>query len=504
MKKITKKLLDTLLDKLMGSMIDTVEQQHKRDPFEKENTEDAGAMGAFLLLNAIFLAAPGPIRLFGILWPLTGLTILYFKLGREARAYNSDRWTEFLLGWKLWTNVVAGIYFWPLETLFLIFSDAKSYSFRQKVESLHIQDMFAKCGRKDHAWHTAQTIFKGDVECAENQSQAIHEMPEHLVLSAKRTSVCGATAMTLATSAASAATSVTPAPTTNSSVTVSSSGWVAAVEDSPLCGKPTTTLRYARLQTSLNDTTLHVGVFNEMDLEQLQFADPDWVKQAYLTYTPTTDVSFRAGRLFIAPGWTVPAPHSVQTVNYPRGPYSTDAYALQADVKAGQWHYLADVSGRSDLTFSDHGQFQRVEGSMRIERDLGPHCTVAWTGQASSSFTRTSFDILAKPTTWLDVRGMFYYGTDTGKSGLFTKTAGAYAYAGTRPLDWLPQLELHGQTDIQQKWGMHEAQPVILTEGLRLQTAGGKYSATADYQHSLGTHGASDSDGFFLRFQRRF
>ena len=501
MKKLISDLFNKLWEKIGGLMTDNV-MDNDKDPFQRGNDEGIGGICVMVFLNLILVLGPYPFRLFGIFWPIIGLLVMHMRLGREAHVYKSDRWTELLIGLKTWTDVISMIYLWPLNLLLTMFFDIETNSFRSQVQSIYIDDLIQKVGRKDHAIDSARKIFCYDVKAAGEQSHALQEIPEQFVLTAKTTGACGATAMTLMTTAASAG--GTPLTSTNSTVTTSSSGWVAVVNDSPIKGKPATTLRHARFRLGIDDSATHVGGFTEIDAEQLQYPDPDWLKQCYLTFNPATDTTFRAGRMFVAPGWSVPAPHSVETINYPRVPFSFAGYALQADLTRGQWHLLADVSGRTDLSFSDTGQFGRIEGSTRIERNLGTHYTVAWSSQASKVFTRTSFDVIAHPTGWLDMRAMIYDGIAKCSHGSSTTTAGGYVYVGVRPIPRASQLELHTQVDTQEMWRGKEAQPVTLTEGVRWKTDDNKYSATLDYQHSLGAIGASNSDGVFLRLQRRF
>ena len=487
-------------------MIDSIMKQQDRDPFEKFNEELTGGAITMLIINALLFIAPCPVRLFAIAWLAMGLVTLYWRLNLETKAYGSDKWTEFLIAWKLWPEVICTVYFWPLAALEIAFCDTVNHSFRSQVESIHIQDLFRKCGPKDHARESALIIFRHDVKQAEQQSEALQQVPEQIVFSAKKASVCGAMAMTMATttdvlaSGAAAVSAPTPAKTT---IETTSYGWLAVENTSPNQGNAQTIIEYARFRLTIEDSALHLGQFTEVDAEQMQYPDGDWLKQYYLYFNMNDTTTFRAGRMFTSAGWSVPAPHSVQTVNYPRGPYSFTGYMIQVEKTAGNWHMLADVSGDSSLSFSDSGQFRQVEGSMRIEHKFGPQWIVAFTGQASGSFARASLDFDAHPVSWLDARGMVYYDCEDG-NGSHTTTAGAYAYAGVRPLRLLPQLELHGQADVQEMLGARETQPVILTAGVRLLSKEGKYSATADYQESLARSSPKGFSGLFLRFQRRF
>lgn len=493
-----KKLIDRLLENFAKGVVENVIAEHERDPFEKHNEELVAGATLVTPFWLLLCFAPMPYRPWIIAWPFVGIAIFYWRFGLAAREHNSNRWAEFLIAWKLWPEVIAEVYMWPLNLLVTTFRVRKGgHSFRRDVESIYIQDMFKKCGRKDHAVHTAVRMFDRNVQGATETGERLQEIPEVLVLKARATGAIGATAMTMATATVNA--TAATAPTNAPEVKVTTSGWVATETHTTFGDSPKTTLEYARFRLSLDDTHMHAGLFVEMDGDQLQYHNDKWLPQFYLNYSPSDNVTIRAGHLFVAAGWCTPAPHSVETINYPRLPFSFTAYGVQGDVTYERWHFLGDISGNSSLSFDDRGQFNRLEGSGRVEYALSKKYTLAVTGQASKEFARTAFDVSVQPTPWANMRAMIY-----GDVEHTTSTVGSSLFMAVHPLKSLPNLELHGQADVLLGVGPPTTEPVIMTGGARMLFKDGKYSVTADFEHGLGEKHKDASDGFYLRVQQRF
>lgn len=464
-----------------------------------------------VLFDGMSWFAPHPVGTIAILWPIVGLCWLHTRLGIEARHYNSDRWTEFLFAFKTFDELVMTVYVWPLSMFTTLLMNREHSSFRGTLEDEIFRDMMWEIPSHDTAVFASRDQFAYETASTLATSERTKQLPSVLAHETKLAGACGATVVTLATTAASASaaptTSSSPSmsSSTNADITMSSYGWITGVSSNPDHGASQETLRHARVRVTIADASLHIGIFADADVNQLQTKDSDWLKQCYLTYTDK-ELTFRAGRMLTASGYSIPAPHAIETINYARLPFTYGGYALQADLNHGPWHLIADVSGRTDLMFWQHNQFDQLEMSGRIERKLNAKCTVALTGQAGESFTRTAFDVGSHPTAWLDVRGMAYYGTKTGTHGASdVTTAGLTSYVAVRPLMKLvPQLELHGQADAQESWNSTVKQPLILTGGIRYMAPGNKWSATADYQAGFGARHAGDANGLFLKLQTKF
>ena len=491
--------ISKLLDKLAGSFLDSTKSQ---DPFEKNNAGNGGAGALAILYVILLIGIPFPYRLYVIAWPLMGLAVLYWRLSREAREYQSDVWTEFLVGWKVWNDLVFGFICWPIDVLFIIFGDVNTFSFRSKIRSIYIEDLFRKAGRTDHAFHSAHRMFDNTVTDAAKQAEQLNEIPETLVVRARVTGACGATIMTMASASVSAA-GPTPSTTTSNGtnpVSISASGWITITGTIPENGKPETALEYAREFITVTDTALHAGLFTEVDVDAFQTVhNPDVLKRYYLTLDLGNHTSVNIGRMFVAGGWMLPGPRALETVNYPRYPFTFQGYAVQLDTVSGPWHILADVSGTTGLSFMNRNQFGSVETSAHIARSFGSQYGAALTWQLGYRFDRISIDGSAHPVSWLDMRSMVYYDREVQATSI-----GAYSYAGIRPLRTLPGFSLHGQTDYEGRLGGIETEPLILTGGLQMKFRDGKYSVIMDYQVGFGSRHAGEANGLLCCFQMKF
>jgi hypothetical protein len=290
--------------------------------------------------------------------------VLYIRLGLEAKHYKSSRWTEFLIGWKLWAEMVMEIYLWPLQLLFILIGSRDTCSYRNTLRTVRVDTLIEKLGKVGHAFDSAERMFGDDVDHAAEQGRAIEELPEQMVLTAKTGAVCGATVMTMATSAASAASPVPVTPT--NSINVSVTGWATAVGDISAQGKPKGSLEYARAFVTVSDETLRTSFFTELALDAFQTpTNPDVLKRFFFTFNLDDKTTVNVGRMFVAGGWIGPGPTDLETVDYFRFPFTFQGYAAQVDVSRGPWHFLADVSGVTGLSFLDGGQFDIIEQTSR-------------------------------------------------------------------------------------------------------------------------------------------
>lgn len=458
-----------------------------------------------LAINAGLLIAPFPYKLVGIIWPAIGIAWLLTKLDRNAHKYTSDRWTEFLVAFKTDDGIFTCLYMWPLDMLLSLTGFGPQGSFREQLE----HDVFNQCyvgvsssHGHDSAVFASRRIFKTRMRETEELSVRTKQLPGEISADARTACVCGATVVTLASTSATA-TEAPLAQAIGTNPPMKVTGWVSVVSQQKQETDDKTDLKFARVRISSSGDKLIPGFFTEFDGAQLSQSGSDWIKQYYLTSKVSDALTINAGRMAVAPVWMLPPPFLAETINYPRIPYSFYAYALQADAKMGSWRVLADISGKGGLRFNDGDQFDRIEGSVRVEHRLARSLTLSVTAQTSADFVRESVDIVLKPHERVDVKGAFYAANEHSILGR-TSAYGGYLYAGIRPFEGVPGLELHGQADFRTRFGSPATDPVILTAGMRLLLNKGSQSLTADYQLIPSHSGKPDSGTLFLRAQTRF
>jgi hypothetical protein len=503
------------MKKIKKWLVAAFEWLFQEDPpgYCRENREDEMNlfhMVLFILCNLMFcIKVPGYewVAYIARVWPFIGIACIIHRLFAEAEYYKSSWWTEFVMACKL-NDFFMCLYIWPFQ-IWRCFKKECDPNSTFRAE-LHDQLWHRKyrtirmSAGHDNAVFTLRDMGKQLVEETKEQSDELKQIPVHIALSAKTSAACGATAVVVATTPVASAGDVPK--TTNAIIEVSSYGWVTGVAQRPIENKgereDTEELRHARLRTIVKSKPLNLQLFTEIDGAQLQEPRQDWFKQYYLSWKPEEHTTLSIGRLAVAPLWMVPPPFLLESVSYPRLPYSFIGYGIDADMRRGNWRVIADITGTTGLKFTDEGQFSRPEGHLRVEYGRSPACVYAVSGQTSEDFIRTSLDVNIKPTPWMDLKGATYHSRARSPDS-WTESTGGYAYIGLRPIQSLPQVEVHGQADYQySREGV--ANPLILTAGARVLFNKGKQSVTLDYQHADGVGSARDTGTLQLRLQTRF
>lgn len=195
--------------------------------------------------------------------------------------------------------------------------------------------------------------------------------------------------------------------------------------------------------------------------------------------------SWHLGRLFLAACYSTPAPFLNRMARYPRASFTMSAYAygLQYRHTTETWGVMADVSGNSDKTFDQGGQFERLETSLRVSRDVSPELALAGSAQLSEDFKRLAFDVDYKHSK-VNVIGALYYSDEDTR----TRALAAFARAEFVAQSWLrPHLQYDVRAD------GHD----ILTPGIGFGNPDKKFYAAADYEAGNG------GVGFVARVQIR-
>ncbi len=475
-----------------------------RDEIEERNHEASKGLIGFSFFTLLAFKSPLPAKIAAVAWPAIGLLVLYIRLGLEAKHYKSSRWTEFLIGSKLWAEMVMEIYLWPLQLLFILIGSRDTYSYRNTLRNIRVDTLIEKLGNVGHAFDSAERMFGDDVDHAAEKSRTIEEMPGQVLLTAKTTGVCGATVMTMATSAAGAASAASPVSVTPTNrINISATGWATVVGDIPAQGKPKASLEYARAFVTVSDETLNTSFFTELALDAFQTpTNPDVLKRFFFTFNLDDKTTVNVGRMFVAGGWIGPGPTDLETVDYFRFPFTFQGYAAQVDMTRGPWHFLADISGVTGLSFLDGGQFDTIEHSGHLSRSFGPAHELGLTWQVSEKFARVAVTGSANPLPRLTTRGMFYYDHEVGQ-GQRTSTIGCYGFASVQPFHSIPWLSVHGQADGKIGLDHPEQEPLTVTIGMRA-TFSKRHSFIMDYRSSYGSAHAGDSDGVRMAWQTTF
>lgn len=272
--------------------------------------------------------------------------------------------------------------------------------------------------------------------------------------------------------------------------------------------------------------TLSVGKEWEAGLV-INFADfqepeSNWLREVYVAYKPTDGWKISVGRVFVAAGYSTPAPFLLETVNYPMAdPFCVYGWGISVEGDLGNnWLLRSSITGNTNSAFSDSFAFRQPEFSARIEKTFNSN-TVATTLQLSERFLRMGADFTWKPVDQFYIRGEVTYVRNADVK--ISDSVGAYIIGVCRPLRWFEfHSQLDGTTDLQKsyyEWNLQEAEDgsisidrakfltsdqvnVVWTNGVRLFV--GKddiFTLTADFEKSLV---GDRQDRFLVRAQYRF
>jgi hypothetical protein len=231
------------------------------------------------------------------------------------------------------------------------------------------------------------------------------------------------------------------------------------------------------------------GAAYEIEAVDLDDPDKNWLRQAYLSYKLNDEWAIRAGRLFLAAGYITPAPSGLETVLYPRTPFTCYAYGMQMKGKFDDTlSIVADITGKSGVSFNDSENWDGLESSVRLSERFTSNLTLSVTLQLSDDSTVGAIDSEYRVGKLL-LRGAAY---SKCLEDAATGVRGFYAYGG---YEIFRRFELHAQVDRQ------IGENNIWTIGARIWTPNDQVSLTADYEVVDGQH---DDNRFVARIETRF
>lgn len=425
----------------------------------------------YLLLIAWALC---PIR---VSWPLyswifLGLLVFFWKLSWIVRNLKLDWKEEFYLALKTpfdgFFGCIAG---WPFELASFAFtrkysSFAFSYEMREGnriYEHLILEGVNRQTVR-DSIGEDSRRALKFERERAAQFKKTIEDVPAAVEGRAKGAYACGL----IATALAGAATP-TQAQTPRTNAGTSLYGWITLVGHSDV-EKDEVTLRHVRIRPTLTFTP-DLWAFGDLEMREIQPSGQNWMKQAWIGYSPDHDTTIRVGRLALTPIAVVPPPFLLETVNFPRLPYNFFAYGLQAERKMGAWKIAADVSGRSGRGFQSEGQFSNPEASLRIEHNFPRNVRLAFETQAGEDSVVTGLD-------WhWNRKGLRSKGAAYMSEKNSERIAGGYTYFGIEPHR---SIEIFAQFDAEKRTSRDPN--FIISSGITLKADKRKSTLTLGHE----------------------
>ena len=226
-----------------------------------------------------------------------------------------------------------------------------------------------------------------------------------------------------------------------------------------------------RIRLNVKSST-PLGFFSEIEAVDLDHSKENWLREAKISYKVNDDWSLYAGRIFIASGWVTPSPANIETVRYPRMPFTCYAYAVQAQGNLGGGMSIAsDISGKSGVSFDSDENFDQVESSTRLKKEITKNLFLAGMVQMSRDFGGFVLDSeyhIDK----LCLRGAGYTKYELTNEAKDTK--GFYTFTSYQVLTG---VEIHTQYDHQN--GGND----IWTVGTRLWAPKDQISLTVDYEY---------------------
>ena len=231
-----------------------------------------------------------------------------------------------------------------------------------------------------------------------------------------------------------------------------------------------------RLRSTLTTGT-PLSFFTDFEMMDLDDGSKNWMRNAEVRWKFNDDWQIKAGRIALSPIWLTPPPFLLETIRYPRVPFPVFGYGVQVEGNLGDgWKLWADVSGASGVSFDDRENWDHMEFSSRLQKDLTKELFVGGTVQLGEEFSRFALDFGYKPTDQLCLKGAIYTLNEEQAN-----IQGAYAFAGYKVLKW---AELHTMMDYQNSKpnGMPGEDSFIWTNGVRLWAPNDQVSFTVDHE----------------------
>ena len=236
-----------------------------------------------------------------------------------------------------------------------------------------------------------------------------------------------------------------------------------------------------------------LSAFFEFELAHLGEGEEDWLVQAYADYKIGDEWLIRAGRLYTSASYfTSPSPIDLETARYPREPWGYYAYGIQTEgTIGGDWNIMADITGASDVNFADDANWDRLEFSGHIGKEILDKVVLGFETQLSEDFARFATDFTWEASDHFIVNGEVY--TAFEEDG---ELYGGYVLGRYKITE---KVSVHSQADYQH--GDEGDGGLILTNGVLLRTSDDRFWFILDYEWDTGEPGNS---GLFAVLQFRF
>lgn len=423
-------------------------------------------------------------NIIGISWLVFGLLWFFSRVAIEALKEKMS-FLEMLITASVVSGIATRVVVWPIDMYYFFFTDGPLSSFRRELQ-LQIYKRgpryekwaYGKEDIKYDEWYLRETlnmIAEWESSISE-ESDAIAKLPETVELQTRTACACGATIVVAQTAQPALA---------EDSITLSSTGWMTSIvhATSP---DPLITVPDARLRTTASFSK-EVSLFGDIDFLELVLNSPNWWKMAELNLQIGEEDGLHFGRIPKSAVFNLPDPYVQETVSYPRVPYNFFGFGMQYERREGDTHIVADITASSKQPFSDGGQWNALETSMRVDHNFTPHLNTALAVWIDSTRAVNSADLKWRGDFFV-LKAMFY-GSSTGETG-------ANVLGSLRLIPTTPNLDIHGMLDYDR---INSTSSLWWSSGIGLRGKADIWSATIDYED----HGEKNR-GVVARVIRRF
>ncbi|MFA6254249.1 MAG: hypothetical protein WC640_03315 [Candidatus Paceibacterota bacterium] len=175
--------------------------------------------------------------------------------------------------------------------------------------------------------------------------------------------------------------------------------------------------------------------------------DGNWLMIADAWYEVGDQLKLHAGRMSAAGGYTTPIAAINETVGYPTSdPTGSFIWGVQVEKLWGDKEsgtlLLADIGGLSSATaFDDPQNWEGLEASLRLQKNLGKGNWFAGTAQWSEDYLRLALDSQFHLAENFYLRGALYWAQNSGHE---SNLVGGYVMAVWEPIN---RFEIHGMID---------------------------------------------------------
>jgi hypothetical protein len=217
-----------------------------------------------------------------------------------------------------------------------------------------------------------------------------------------------------------------------------------------------------RLGMKISTPVPELTGFVETEMVNVDQPASNWVRQIYLAYKPSEDLTLRAGRFFLAaPYWTCPPIKYLETVQYPNEPWSCYGWGVQTDANLGNgWNILLDITANSHTASDRSDSWNGVESSARLSKKFSNGLTLGAIYQVGQKFARFGSDFHMEITKTINLDGEIYTAKEKGGE----RANGGYVLVSYKLTD---NIRPHFQLDYVSR---NSGDSFVITPGFMLRT----------------------------------